>query len=150
MTVSVSYLCKNCTTCLFISKSFKEHFFKHFRFESGCKGKAYFWTTKTFWSFFWKSFFSTGRFKTLSSVQYFMITAFLSRLRVQNYCFITYLPNNPATFLIIFRKVFSNSLIHMYVIEHKKRKWFPWQKSPSTLIFIRVRIEHLFITHSYK
>ena len=54
MTVSVSYLSKNCTTCLFISKSFKELFFKYFHFESGCKGKAYFWTTKTFWSFFSK------------------------------------------------------------------------------------------------
>ena len=42
LTVSVSYLSKNCTTCLFISKSFKELFFKHFLFESGCKGKAYF------------------------------------------------------------------------------------------------------------
>ena len=42
LTVSVSYLSKNCTTCLFISKSFKELFFKHLLFESGCKGKAYF------------------------------------------------------------------------------------------------------------
>ena len=61
MTVSVAYfISKSCTTCLFISKSFKELFFLAFFFESGCKGKAYFWTTKTFSKFFSKSFFWSG------------------------------------------------------------------------------------------
>ena len=107
MTVSVSYLSKNCTTCLFISKSFKELFFKHFRFESGCKGKAYFWTTKTFWSFFSKS----GKVQNLIFVQYFNSSAFLSRKRVQNYCFTAYPPNISNSFFILFCSFPAKSLI---------------------------------------
>ena len=112
MTVSVSYLSKNCTTCLFISKSFKELFFKHFRFEIGCKGKAYFWTTKTFWSFFSKKvFFWSGKVQNLIFVQYFNSSAFLSRKRVQNYCFTTYPPNIHNSFFVLFCSCLRKSLI---------------------------------------
>ena len=111
MTVSVSYLCKNCTTCLFISKSFKELFFKYFLFESGCKGKAYFWTTKTFWSFFSKKFFWSGKVQNLIFVQYFNSSAFLSRKRVQNYCFTAYPPNINNSFFILFCSFPAKSLI---------------------------------------
>ena len=112
MTVSVSYLSKNCTTCLFISKSFKELFFKYFLFESGCKGKAYFWTTKTFWSFFSKKFFWSGRIKFLFPCSVFqLICVSLSRKRVQNYCFTTYTPNHPDTFFMLFCIIPPKSLI---------------------------------------
>ena len=112
MTVSVSYLSKNCTTCLFISKSFKELFFKHFLFESGCKGKAYFWTTKTFWSFFSKKvFFWSGKVQNLIFVQYFNSSAFLSRKRVQNYCFTAYPPNISNSFFILFCSCLRKPLI---------------------------------------
>ena len=112
MTVSVSYLSKNCTTCLFISKSFKELFFNGFLSESGRKGKAYFWTTKTFWSFFLKKvFFWSGKVQNLIFVQYFNSSAFLSRKRVQNYCFTTYPPNISNSFFILFCSCLRKSLI---------------------------------------
>ena len=111
MTVSVSYLSKNCTTCLFISKSFKELFFMAFFSESGCKGKAFFWTTKTFWSFFENYFFLIGKVQNPIFVQYFNSSAFLSRKRVQKYCFTAYAPNIHNTFFILFCSCSPKSLI---------------------------------------
>ena len=57
MTVSVSYLSKNCTTCLFISKSFKELFFMAFFSKADAKVRTIFELPKLFRSFFSKSFF---------------------------------------------------------------------------------------------
>ena len=139
LTVSVSYLCKNCTTCLFISKSFKELFFKCFLFESGCKGKAYFWTTKTFWSFFSKKFFWSGRIKILNFVQYFNSSAFLSRNRVQNYCFTTYPPNILNTFLQIFCSCSRKPLILKRCRRAQKRSNYP-DRQLLHLNFIRARV----------
>ena len=42
---------------MFISKSFKELFFKRLRFESGCKGKEFFLNYQNFFEVFSKSFF---------------------------------------------------------------------------------------------
>ena len=104
MTVSVSYLSKNCTTCLFISKSFKELFFKHFRFESGCKGKVYFWTTKTFRSFFFKkSFFWSG---SPFSVPLFSISTHL-HFSLESGCKITALRHILQTSATLFSYFFA-------------------------------------------
>ena len=141
MTVSVSYLSKNCTTCLFISKSFKELFFKHFHFESGCKGKAYFWTTKTFRSFFFqKSFFWSGKVQNLIFVQYFNSSAFLPRKRVQKYCFTTYTPNHPDTFFILFCNYLPKSLILKRCRRADFKVFVLAQRVPYLNIYTRARI----------
>ena len=111
MTVSVSYLSKNCTTCLFISKSFKELFFMAFFSKADAKVRTIFELPKLFRSFFQKVFFESGRFKTLSLFQYLNSSAFLSRKRVQKYCFTAYTPNHPDTFFILFCSCSPKSLI---------------------------------------
>jgi len=50
-----------------------------------------------FEDFFQKVFFDR-LFITLSLFQHFNLSAFLSRKRVQNYCFTAYAPNIPASF----------------------------------------------------
>ena len=50
-------------------------------------------------------------------LQYFITTAFLSRKRMQNYCFTTYLPNVTPNFFQSFCKLFANSLICRCVIQ---------------------------------
>ena len=88
-----SYLSKLfCTTCLFISKSFKELFFIAFFSKADAKVRTIFELPKLFRENFQKSFFS-GSSWTSSLFQYFSSSAFLSRKRVQNYCFTTYAPN---------------------------------------------------------
>ena len=141
MTVSVSYLSKNCTTCLFISKSFKELFFiffKHFLFESGCKGKAYFWTTKTFQKKFSKKFFWSGSSCFRPFVQHFNSSAFLSRKRVQNYCFTTYLPNVSSYFFA----TFCNFSLTRWFVEGFRIEILGWRLeggiSYTLLLFTRV------------
>ena len=58
MTVSVAYfISKSCTTCLFISKSFKELFFMAFFSKADAKVRTIFELPKLFRSFFSKSFF---------------------------------------------------------------------------------------------
>ncbi|MBR5205174.1 MAG: hypothetical protein IKW32_08225, partial [Bacteroidaceae bacterium] len=92
-----------------------------FLFESGCKGKGYFELPKLFEVFFEKFFFKSVRFKACPLFQYFNSSAFLSRKRVQNYCFITYTPNVYAIFLVLFGHFVLKWLIIKYAIEHKKR-----------------------------
>ena len=111
MTVSVSYLSKNCTTCLFISKSFKELFFMAFFSKADAKVRTIFELPKLFRSFFSKSFFWSGRIKFPNFVQYFNSSAFLSRKRVQKYCFTAYTPNHLETFFILFCICLPKSLI---------------------------------------
>ena len=123
---------------MFISKSFKELFFNGFLFESGCKGKDYFWTTKTFSKFFFKKvFFESGRFKFPNFVQYFNSSAFLSRKRVQKYCFTAYPPNHPNTFFILFCHYQPKSLI----LKRCRRAGFQGHRYRQierlTLLFIR-------------
>ena len=58
MTVSVAYfISKSCTTCLFISKSFKELFFMAFFSKADAKVRLIFELPKLFLKFFQKKFF---------------------------------------------------------------------------------------------
>ena len=57
---------------------------------------------KLFRSFFQKVFFEAAGSNSCSFVQYFNSSAFLSRKRVQKYCFTAYTPNHRNTFLQIF------------------------------------------------
>ena len=113
MTVSVAYfISKPCTTCLFISKSFKELFFIAFFSKADAKVRTIFWTTKTFSKFFFKKFFfEAAGSNSHNFVQYFNSSAFLSRKRVQKYCFTAYTPNLHNTFLQIFCICLPKSLI---------------------------------------
>ena len=110
MTVSVSYLSKNCTTCLFISKSFKELFFIASVSKADAQVRLIFELPKLFRSFFQKVFLKRQT-QDLIFVQHFNSSAFLSRKRVQNYCFKTYPPNIWNTFLQTFCIRSLNSLI---------------------------------------
>ena len=105
MTVSVSYLSKNCTTCLFISKSFKELFFNAFVSKADAKVRLFFEPPKLF------EVFLKRQVQNPIFVQYFITTAFLSRKRVQNYCFTAYPPNISNSFFILFCSCLRKSLI---------------------------------------
>ena len=126
MTVSVSLLislsvCKqSCTTCLFISKSFKELFFVAFFAKADAKVRRIFELPKLFEEIFQKKVFWWSAVQNLISVQHFNSSAFLSRKRMQNYCFTTYLPNTSSTFFSNFCNFFAKSLIFKYAVEHKK------------------------------
>ena len=112
MTVSVTYfISKSCTTCLFISKSFKELFFMAFFSKADAKVRTIFELPKLFRSFFSKSFFWNGSPFSCSFVQYFNSSAFLSRKRVQKYCFTAYTPNLHNSFFILFCICLPKSLI---------------------------------------
>ena len=112
MTVSVAYfISKSCTTCLFISKSFKELFFMTFVSKADAKVRTIFELPKLFRRKFQKVFFEAADPNSCSFVQYFNSSAFLSRKRVQKYCFTAYTPNHRNTFLQIFCKHSLKSLI---------------------------------------
>ena len=142
MTVSVSYLCKNCTTCLFISKSFKELFFKHFLFESGCKGKAYFWTTKTFWSFFFKKkvFFEV---EVHFSVPLFSISTHL-RFSLESGCKITALRHIlqiiQTLFSYFFAIIYLSHWFSKDAVEQIFKVSIPVNKASYLNIYTRARI----------
>ena len=131
MTVSVAYfISKSCTTCLFISKSFKELFFMAFFAKADAKVRLIFELPKLFRSFFKKFFFESGRFKFPNFVQYFNSSAFLSRKRVQKYCFTAYAPNLHNTFLQIFCICLPKSLI----LKRCRRAYFEhlWSRKRTT------------------
>ena len=104
------FIDKSCTTCLFISKSFKELFFMAFFRKADAKVRLIFELPKLFRSFF-KKFFLKRKSKFLNLCQHFNSSAFLSRKRMQNYCFTTYLPNIVAYFFALFCKFSAKSLI---------------------------------------
>ena len=116
MTVSVSYLSKNCTTCLFISKSFKELFFMAFFRKADAKVRQFFEPPKLFEEKFSESF-HWPVVHNLFPFQHFNLTAFLSRKRMQNYCFTTYPPNVNAYFFATFCNLIANSLICRCVLQ---------------------------------
>ena len=138
---------------MFISKSFKELFFKHFRFESGCKGKGYFWTTKTFRSFFSKKvFFEAVRFKTPSL---FSISTHL-RFSLESGCKITALRHilqTSATLFSYFFAVFPLShWFSKYAVEQIFKASIPVNKTSYLNIYTRARIMYrsysiFFLTH---
>ena len=137
MTVSVSYLCKNCTTCLFISKSFKELFFIAIVFESGCKGKAYFWITKTFSKFFFKSFFWSGRFKTSAL---FSISTHL-RFSLESGCKITALRHILQPSATLFSYFFAIIRLSRWyskdAVEHKKEAIIQTDNCFTLILYVR-------------
>ena len=81
-----------------------------FFWKADAKVRTIFELPKLFRSFFQKVFFE-WKFETLSLFQYFNSSAFLSRKRVQNYCFTAYTPNFRNTFLLKICILSLNSLI---------------------------------------
>ena len=67
-----------------------------------------------------KKVFFEWKFKTSSLFQHFNSSAFLSRKRVQNYCFTAYTPNLINTFLLTFCILLHKSLILKRSVKHKK------------------------------
>ena len=107
--------------------------------KADAKVRTFFELPKLFEVFFEKSFFSTGKAQSSSLFQYFNSSRHLSRLRVQKYCFITYLPNMRNTFFALFCKVYSNLLIFRYAIKHKIRGRLPaWESPPTLILYVRV------------
>ena len=88
-----------------------------FFWKADAKVRTIFELPKLFRRNFQKSFFQ-WRFKTLTSFQYFNSSAFLSRKRVQKYCFITYPPNIRNSFLQTFCIRSHNSLILKDAVKH--------------------------------
>ena len=79
--------------------------------KADAKVRTIFELPKLFRSFFSKSFFWSGKVQNLIFVQYFNSSAFLSRKRVQKYCFTAYTPNIHNTFFILFCSCSPKSLI---------------------------------------
>ena len=140
MTVSVSYLSKNCTNCLFISKSFKELFFMAFFEKADAKVRIIFELPKLFEVFFQKKFFLKWKSVFRPFVRYFNSSAFLSRKRVQNYCFTTYPPNHPDTFFILFCNYLPKSLILKRCRRADFKASNPVNKASYLNIYTRARI----------
>ena len=92
-----------------------------FFWKADAKVRTIFELPKLFRRNFQKKVFQ-WRFKTLTSFQYFNSSAFLSRKRVQKYCFITYPPNIRNTFLQTFCIRSHNSLILKRCRKTKKRE----------------------------
>ena len=79
--------------------------------KADAKVRLIFELPKLFRRNFQKSFFWSGSSCFRPFVQHFNSTAFLSRKRMQNYCFTTYLTNVSAYFFALFCNLFANSLI---------------------------------------
>ena len=90
--------------------------------------------------FFQKSFFWSGKVQNLIFVQYFNSSAFLSRKRVQNYCFKTYTPNHPDTFFILFCNYLPKSLILKRCRRADFKASNPVNKASYLNIYTRARI----------
>ena len=134
------HLSKNCTTCLFISKSFQRTLLYGFLCESGCKGKDFFLTTKTFSKFFFKKFFfESVRFKSSSL---FSISTHL-RFSLESGCTITALQHilqtNTRLFYHIPAKFSLNGWLSKHAVEHLFQATAREPK-PFYLKFIRARM----------
>ena len=79
--------------------------------KADAKVRLIFEPPKLFEVFFQKSFFWSGKVQNLIFVQYFNSSAFLSRKRVQKYCFTAYAPNLHNTFFMLFCILPPKSLI---------------------------------------
>ena len=124
---------------MFISKSFKELFFMAFFSKVDAKVRLIFELPKLFRVFF-KKFFLKRKLMSLIFVQYFKSSAFLSRKRVQKYCFTAYPPNHPNTFLQIFCSCSRKSLILKRCrTADFKGLWFRPMEC-LTLLFIRAHV----------
>ena len=78
--------------------------------KADAKVRTIFELPKLFRRNFQKKFFERW-FVTLTSFQYFNSSAFLSRKRVQKYCFTAYVPNFLASFFRLKCTIFPKSLI---------------------------------------
>ena len=131
--MTVSVIChisdKSCTTCLLISKSFKELFFMAFFSESGCKGKAYFWTTKTFQKKFSKKVFFEVEVHV--SVPLFSISTHL-RFSLESGCKSTALRHIfqiiETLFCKYFKDIYLTHWLSKHAVEHKKGRLLPSRK----------------------
>ena len=85
--------------------------------KADAKVRLFFEPPKLFEVFFEKFLFQSGSSSLRPFVQYFNSSAFLSRKRMQNYCFTTYLPNISSHFFATFCKLFANSLICREVLQ---------------------------------
>ena len=108
--------------------------------KADAKVRTIFELPKFFRSFFPKSFFWSGRIKIPDFVQYFNSSAFLSRKRVQKYCFTAYPPNIRNSFCTLFCHYQPKSLI----LKRCRRTGFEHYRyhsiECSTLLFIRAHV----------
>ena len=111
----MSFSDKSCTTCLLISKSFKELFFTAFFRKADAKVRLIFELPKLFEEKISESFYYAV-FITFSFRQYVNSSAFPSRKRAQNYCFTTYPPNLSTNFFTLFYAFYVKSLICKEVV----------------------------------
>ena len=108
--------------------------------KADAKVRLIFELPKLFRSFFSKSFFWSGKVQNLIFVQYFNSSAFLSRKRVQKYCFTAYTPNIRNTFLQIFCSCSRKPLILKRCrTADFKGLWFRPMEC-LTLLFIRAHV----------
>ena len=112
--------------------------------KADAKVRLIFELPKLFRSFFQKVFFEAAGSNSCSFVQYFNSSAFLSRKRVQKYCFTAYTPNHPDTYFILFCFYMPKSLI----LKRCRRAyfynlWFQPIECP-TLLFIYARIQGIY------
>ena len=117
MTVSVICRLTNpvLLACLYLNLSKNSSSWLSFT-EADAKVRQIFEPPKLFEENFSKSFHWLV-VHNLFPFQYFNLTAFLSRKRMQNYCFTTYLPNIIAYFFATFCNLIANSLICRCVIQ---------------------------------
>ena len=148
MTVSVSYLSKNCTTCLFISKSFKELFFMAFFSKADAKVRTIFELPKLFRSFFSKSFFLKRKFISSSLFQNFNLYRISLDCGCKGRAFIITHQMHETLFLQSFRNLLRKSLIYKrcrraYFLKHKSNP----SHTSYLIIFARTRTrKNYFIT----
>ena len=110
--------------------------------KADAKVRLFFEPPKLFEVFLKISFFSIGKVQNPIFVQYFNSSAFLSRKRVQNYCFTTYLPNVSAYFFALFCNLFAKSLICSAVDD-----WRFWAEFEGRFILHLVIIRACVCTH---
>ena len=108
---------------MFISKSFKELFFKCFLFESGCKGKDYFSNHQNFFEVFLKKV--SSRKPEGSNPQLCLIISWLPRFSLESGCKSTALQHIhqtlPALFLQFFAITNLKRWFSKHAVEHKKK-----------------------------
>ena len=92
-----------------------------------------------------KSFFSGGS-RPSSLFQYFNSSAFLSRKRVQNYCFTAYHPNILNTFLLKICTLLLNLLVFKSKKRTVTRQWFLPENPPLPYYLLRARTQKSYTT----
>ena len=100
---------------------------------------------KLFGRNFQKSF--SAEVRDLNSVSVFQYSsAFLSRKRVQNYCFTAYTPNLRNTFLLKICILLHNLLVFKSKKRTVTRQWFLPENPPLPYYLLRARIQKSYTT----